>query len=75
MTAEAIGTVEACAADATGNVAASQATLFVGDANNDERPVVFPCQGECLLGILHPATGDAVIVVVVTERASVTAIE
>lgn len=30
-----------------------------------ERPVVFDCQGERLLGILHPAAGDTGVVVIV----------
>ena len=65
MTTESIAAVTAHAPEEAGNVRESKASELAGTANNDERPVAFACQGERLLGILHPATGDTGIVVIV----------
>jgi exosortase A-associated hydrolase 1 len=55
-----IAAFAAATAPAAAGIAPTAAAVFAA-----ERPVIFDCQGERLLGIVHPAAGDTGVVVIV----------
>jgi uncharacterized protein len=58
-------TRDAQEAPAADQAIAAKPTETPATAATNERPVLFDCQGERLLGILHPAAGDTGVVVIV----------